>query len=143
MSEIAENRVNPQIARPWFSGENENTAYLRCGVKSAFDIIGVGSGSNLHSTGTLKYENYLQVREHDRHESGHDSLRVRQVRPLLPRLYAPHSLESEKPSRTLPLETTPTSRNESHRLPAIALTRIIPSPYHPSRGFGVLLKEPT
>lgn len=45
--EIGKNRVNPQITRPSFGGQSQNTAYLRRGSKSAFDIMGVEGGQSL------------------------------------------------------------------------------------------------
>lgn len=53
---IAKNRVNPQRARPSYSAESQNTAYLRCGAKSAFGIMGVGPKES-NSRGDALIEN--------------------------------------------------------------------------------------
>lgn len=75
----------------------------------------------------IENENTMQVRKHDRYESGHGTLRVREMRSLLPWLYASHSLEHRKQSRTISLKTYRAVRTkENHRVPAIALTRMIP-----------------
>lgn len=115
-------------SRPAKAEKHQNT-------KTPKRIMGIGEGVSRTSDGYLENENYLQVRKNDKHESGYDPMRVRQVRDMLPRLYAPHSLESRQHSG--PRANRTSRKNGSHRLPAIALTRIIPSPYHPSRGFGV------
>jgi hypothetical protein len=147
MSRNMKNRVNPQRARPSYEGKSQNMAYLRCGTKSPFDIMEEGEGVSRTSDAHIENEIRLHVAMR---------LRSRGVGAIPPqcgpqrtvpfgeRVRATESESLYRPLRQGSRRTRRTlhgTHEESHRLPAIALTRIIPSPYRASRGFGAPLKR--
>lgn len=138
MTENLENPVKHPLVPRYLRARLAESASFDTFLKSPFGIMGVGpKETNARGDALIENENTLQVRKHREYESGHDALRIREVRALLPRLYAPHSLERREHSG--PRANQASAKTGSHRLPAIALTRIIPSPCLARPGASVCL----
>lgn len=141
-----ENRVKPWVIPTKIGPHTRNTAYFSRFMKTPFDIMGVGPEETnargdalieneirLHLAMRLRGRGYgaIPTQRQPQRAAPHGT-RVRLDRT--PLLHRPLLARARRARRMV--SGRPLPKEESHRLPAIALTRIIPSPCHASRGFG-------